>query len=243
MSSLLIPISPLAKAKSRLREVFTGGQIENLIISMVKDLGNILSTIDCFKNILVYCHNNKILELVQKFGLIGIKEKVISPRKSFDKVINEINSIAINDYHAKQTIITFLDTILISAKNFKEINSLLQKNQIVICPAFHSAGISVLGRNPPNIIPTFFSDTKTPSLIALINEAKKRGISEIKIYDSFRAGFDIDTKKDLVLAFEYMKILNLTNTNIYRFLINNLNLKLKKSNDNNREFRIKENYK
>jgi 2-phospho-L-lactate guanylyltransferase len=241
MSSLLIPISPLAEAKSRLREVFTREQIENLIISMVKDICNILSKTDCFENILIYCHNNKILELVQKFGLIGIKEKLTSPRKSFDEVINDINSIAIEKYHATQTIITFLDTILISEKNFKEINSLLQENQIVICPAIHSAGISVLGRNPPNLIPTFFSDPKIPSLIALINEAKKRGISKIKIYDSFRAGFDIDTKKDLVLAFEYLKILNLTNTNLYKFLANNLNLRIKKSNNNNREFRIKKN--
>jgi len=58
-----------------------------------------------------------------------------------------------------------------------------------------------------------------------------------KIY--FRAGFDIDIKQDLLLGFEYLKIFNLTASETFKFLKNNLKLVLqKRSVKNNREFKI-----
>jgi len=99
----------------------------------------------------------------------------------------------------------------------------------------------VLGRNPPDIISSYFSDPNTPSLVALLNNASKRGIDKIAIYDSFRAGFDIDIKQDLVLAYEYLKIFNLKDTEVFKFLKCNLKLSIKKINaNNNRTFRITE---
>ena len=181
----------------------------------------------------------EILELTEKYGLIGIREELTQPRKSFNDVIDDLNNIAIKTFNAEQTLFTFLDLILISAENFNEIYLLMQKNQLVLCPAIHSAGISILGRNPPNVVPTFFSVPHIPSFVALLNHAKENGIRKIAIYDSFRAGFDIDIKHDLVLAYEYLKILNLTPTHTFKFLKKNLKLTLqKKAVNNNREFKI-----
>jgi 2-phospho-L-lactate guanylyltransferase (CobY/MobA/RfbA family) len=179
------------------------------------------------------------LELAEIFGLVGIKEKLTKPRKTFDEVISDLNNIAIEKFNAQQTIFSFLDTVLIATKNFNEINLLLKENQLVVCPAIHSAGVSVLGRNPPNIISTYFSDPSIPSFIALINNAKKQGLDKIAIYDSFRAGFDIDIKQDLLLAYHYLKILNLHNSETYKYLKNNLKLSLHKSSANdNRKLKI-----
>ena len=62
---------------------------------------------------------------------------------------------------------------------------------------------------------------------------------KITFYDSFRAGFDIDIKEDLVLAYEYLKIFNLRNTETYNFLKKNLKLSLLKINTyNNRDFKL-----
>ena len=147
--------------------------------------------------------------------------------------------MAIKNFNANQTTIAFLDLILINSKNFYEINTLVKENQLVVCPAIHSAGVSILGRNPPDIIPSFFSDPNTPSLIALLNNANSKGIGKLIIYDSFRAGFDIDIKQDLVLAYEYLKIFNLKNTEVFKFLKHNLKLSLIKRNaNNNRTFDI-----
>jgi 2-phospho-L-lactate guanylyltransferase (CobY/MobA/RfbA family) len=133
-----------------------------------------------------------------------------------------------------------LDIILISVKNFYELDTILRENQLVVCPAIHSAGISVLGRNPPDIIPTYFSEPDIPSLVALLNKAYERKL-KLAIYDSFRAGFDIDIKQDLALALEYLKFLKLTSTETYKFLKKNLNISLrKKSIKNNRDFELKE---
>ncbi|MFX0105090.1 MAG: hypothetical protein ACFE75_06340 [Candidatus Hodarchaeota archaeon] len=239
MSILLIPIAPLSKTKSRLRDCFSKEQLRELTIAMLKDLGKTLTEVTCFDQKIVYCNSSEILDIAREYNLIGIKEELETSPKSFDKVIEELNWIAVDRFDAKQTILSFLDLILISAQNFNEINNLTIKNQLVVCPAIHSAGISVLGRNPPKIISSYFSDPNTPSLVALLNNATKKGIDQIAIYDSFRAGFDIDIKQDLILAYEYLKIFNLIHSSVFQFLKNNLRLTLKKkcANDN-RTFEI-----
>jgi 2-phospho-L-lactate guanylyltransferase (CobY/MobA/RfbA family) len=114
----------------------------------------------------------------------------------------------------------------------------MRLNQLVVCPAIHSAGISIFGRKPSDILPTQFSNPNIPSFVALLNDAKSRNL-KISVYDSFRAGFDIDIKQDLLLGFEYLKIFNLTASETFKFLNNNLKLVLqKRSVKNNREFKI-----
>ncbi|MFX1313543.1 MAG: hypothetical protein ACFFHD_13195 [Promethearchaeota archaeon] len=239
MSSLLIPIAPLTRTKSRLRECFTVEQLKELTIAMFKDLGTILTKVDFFDHKIIYCNAPEILELSDDYDLIGIKEELTIPPKSFDMIINDLNDIAINKFHAEQTVFSFLDLILISVKNFKEINKLIKSHQLVVCPAIHSAGISILARNPPNIISSYFSDPNIPSLVALLENASKKGIKKIAIYDSFRAGFDIDITQDLVLAYQYLKIFNLKYKEVFKFLKENLKLRIKKiSASNNRAFRI-----
>jgi 2-phospho-L-lactate guanylyltransferase (CobY/MobA/RfbA family) len=239
MSYLLIPVAPLSRTKSRLRDCFSKEQLKELTLSMFKDLGTTLSNVNCFKDIIVYCHGNEVLELAEKFNLTGIKEKLTTPRKSFDQVISDLNKIAIQEFNARRTIFTFLDTILISPQNFRELNQLLEQNQLVVCPSIHSAGISVLGRNPPDVISTYFSDPNIPSFVAQLKHAYKLGLKKIAVYDSFRAGFDIDVKQDLLLAYQYLKVLNLKHTTTYTYLKNNLNLKLLKIDiNNNRKFKI-----
>ncbi|MBN1215303.1 MAG: hypothetical protein JXA99_07640 [Candidatus Lokiarchaeota archaeon] len=233
MSTLILPISPLIRSKSRLKNYFSENQLKDFTISMFLDLGKKLSEIKCFENILIYSSDNEILELALDYGLIGIREKFKSKYKLFDKTIQEINTVAIKKYNANKTILIFLDLILITKKNLVDINNLLYKNQIVVCPAINSAGISILGRNPPNIIHTHFSDPNIPSFFALSNEIKKNNWEKYAIYDSFRAGFDIDIKQDLVLGYEYLKILNLEESNTFKFLKKNLKLNLIKGDKNN----------
>jgi 2-phospho-L-lactate guanylyltransferase (CobY/MobA/RfbA family) len=217
-------------------------KLKDFTIAMFKDLAKTLADVTCFEHKIVYCHASEILEIAKDFGLIGIKENLADIPKSFDEVINDLNKLAIQKFHANQTTIAFLDLILITSNNFYEINTLLKENQLVVCPAIHSAGISILGRNPPDIIPSFFSDPNTPSLVALLNNATSKGIEKLIIYDSFRAGFDVDIKQDLVLAYEYLKIFNLKYTEVFQFLQNNLKLSLKKRNaNNNRSLDIIEN--
>ncbi|MFW9938999.1 MAG: hypothetical protein ACFFD5_15245 [Candidatus Thorarchaeota archaeon] len=240
MSILLIPIAPLSRTKSRLRDCFSQEQLRELTISMFIDLAHTLLKVKVFDEKIVYCNTSEILEIADDYNLTSIKERLTLPRKSFDDVIKDLNTIALKKYNASETLFTFLDLILISKKNFNEVYSLLRKNQLLVCPAIHSAGISLLGRNPPNIIPTYFSNPTTPSLVALLNEANRLDL-KLAIYDSFRAGFDIDIKQDLVLAYEYLKIFNLTHTETYKFLKENLKLSISKKNiEDNRDLEIKQ---
>lgn len=207
---------------------------------MFTDLANTISKVNCFKEKLIYCNTSEILELAEEMGFISIKEELANPPKSFNQVINDINDIAINEYRAGSTVITFLDIVLISSQNFYEIYKLLLKNKLVICPAIHSAGISILGRRPPDCVPSCFSDPNKPSLVAQLNMARENGLNQIAIYDSFRSGFDIDIKQDLALAHEYLKIFNLKHTKTFKFL-DSSGLRIQKSNiNNNRELKVYE---
>lgn len=239
MSVLLIPIAPLSRTKSRLRKCFSKAQLKDLTIAMFKDLCSKLKNVNCFDKKIVYCNSNEILELADDYELIGIKEQLSTPRKSFDDVILDLNQIAIEKFEANATVFTFLDIILISVQNFYEIDVLSQKNQLVLCPAISSAGISVFARNPPDILPTYFSNNCVPSLLATLDAARKARL-QVAVYDSFRAGFDIDIKQDLVLAYQYLKIFGLERTETHNFLKENLNLGvLKKSLKDNRKLTAK----
>ena len=239
MNSLLIPVAPLSRTKSRLKDCFSAEQLKDFTIAMFKDLGNILIKVKCFEHKIVYCNDSEILELAKNYGLVGIKEDLTDSPKPFDEVIHDFNEIAVKKFNSEQTTLVFLDLILMNADNFYEINALVKENQLVVCPAIHSAGVSILGRNPPDIITSYFSDKNTPSLIALLNNASEKGIDKLVIYDSFRAGFDIDVKQDLILAYEYLKIFNLDDTEVFKFLKSNLKLSLKKRTpNNNRAFDI-----
>ncbi len=239
MSILLIPVAPLSKTKSRLEGIFSREQLINLTIAMLKDLFSKISRTKLQIKTLVYCNSSEILDLTEEQGFIPIKENISAIEKCFDDILQDINSVAIQDYHAKNTILIFSDLILITPKNLREIVNLIKQNQLVICPAIISAGISILGRNPPGIIPTYFSHPSTPSLIALLNEADSRGL-KTAIYDSFRAGFDIDIKHDLMLAYEYLKAFNLVKSETYSFLKKNINLEITKKNSlDNRKLEIK----
>jgi 2-phospho-L-lactate guanylyltransferase (CobY/MobA/RfbA family) len=241
MSILLIPVAPLFQTKSRLRDYFSTDQLKELTIALVKDLGKTLLEVDCFDNKLLYCNSLEILDLGKDYDLIGIKEEITTPPKSFDEIINDLNHIAINEYKATMTLISFIDLVLISPINYYELFTLMESNQLTICPAIHSAGISILGRNPPEILPSYFSDPNIPSLLALLHNASKNQINKIAIYDSFRAGFDIDILQDLILAYEYLKIFDFKEKEIFKFLKTNLKFSIKKLNpNNNRNFKISE---
>ena len=185
MSVLLIPIAPLSRTKSRLRDCFSNEQLKELTIAMFKDLGKTLKGVDCYDRKVVYCNAPEILDLAEDYGLTGIKEKLTVPPKSFDEVIEDLNNIGIKEFKAKQTVFSFLDLILISTQNFYKIYQLIQNNQLVICPAIHSAGISIFGRNPPHIISSCFSDPNS-----LLGSANCRAFVEQKLYKlPFFTGF------------------------------------------------------
>ena len=239
MSTLIIPIAPLHRSKSRLEKCLTRSQIKEFTVAMVKDLANTLMDVHCFDQKILYCESEEILDMALDYGLIGIQEQTKIPNQSFDEMITKLDNIIIKKYNPESTVIAFLDLVLIEVQNFLDIHSLIKNNNLVVCPAIQSAGISILGRKPPDLMNPCFSNPSIPSIFALFKNAKEKKIEKMAIYDSFRASFDVDITRDLILAYEYLKILNLKEKETYKFLKKNLKLTLRKNcNNNNREFTI-----
>ena len=113
MSILLIPVAPLSKSKSRLSSCFSRDQLKEFTTVMFKDLGIVLRSVNCFDKKVVYCQSPEILELAENFDLIGIKEKSRNTNYSLDDVIRDLDEIVINEFNAKDSVLTFLDLIMI----------------------------------------------------------------------------------------------------------------------------------
>jgi len=222
MNILIIPVSQLDQAKIRLRDIFSKEKIKEFTLAMFKDICQKTLDIDCFSKKIVYCNTQEILDVSRDYGFIPIKEERSKKSADFNNVITEINDIVVEKFDPISTLIAFADIILISPKNFLEISELLKKSQLVICPSVNSLGISLIGRSPPKIIKTCFSNSKNSSLIAQMELIKKKGLKKVVLYDSFRAGFDVDIKEQVILGYEFLKIFNLTDTETYKFLKRNL---------------------
>ncbi len=229
MSILIIPVSQLDQAKIRLREVFSRQKIKEFTLAMFKDICQKTLETECFSKKIVYCNTQDVLELSRDFGFIPIKEKRREKSPDFNIVINEISNIVIERFHPINTLIVFADLILISPKNFVEISTLLEKKHLLICPSVNSLGISIIGRSPPDVIETCFSNFNNPSLIAQMKLVRKKNLKKVALYDSFRAGFDVDLKEHVIRGYNYLKIFKLTNTETFKFLKRNLKNGLKKN--------------
>ncbi|MGQ4872854.1 MAG: hypothetical protein ACP6IY_02155 [Promethearchaeia archaeon] len=239
MTILFIPVAPLNKTKTRLKTCFSEEQLIQLTLAMVKDICYKVKNISTFREIIVYCRNHEVLDIARKNGLIGYQENINNNIKNFDDIIQSLKKIAISEFESDKMLITYIDLVLISKNNLIELNNYLENADMVICPEIRSLGISILG-GKPELIPRCFSDPKTPSLLVLLKILKNKNIENIKIYDSFRASFDLDVPEDCILALEYMKLFNLTNSETYKFLKNNVKFTLEKENPiNTRKFRLK----
>ena len=70
MSVLLIPIAPLSRTKTRLRDCFPKELLKDLTIAMFKDLAKKVENVKCFDQKIVYCHDSEILELAEDYGFV-----------------------------------------------------------------------------------------------------------------------------------------------------------------------------
>lgn len=222
MSILAIPISPLSHSKRRLGGILSKEQIAEFTLAMFRDIGERTMEVDCFSKKIVYCNSSEVLEISEDFGFIPIKETSNDKSGNFNDVVTQMNDLIVRKFDPESILISFVDLVLISPNNFYEIKKMLDENQLVICPSVHSLGISMIGRKPPNIIDTCFSSSDGCSLKAQIKLAKLKNLMDVAIYDSFRAGFDVDLKDHLILGYELMKIFKLTDSETFLFLKKNL---------------------
>ncbi|MGV9174106.1 MAG: hypothetical protein ACOC44_14990 [Promethearchaeia archaeon] len=236
MTILFIPVASLSKSKSRLSDCLTQIQRQEFTIALFKDFAEKIENLDIFQEKVIYSPDNKILELAETYNLKGIQEIPRHNSKNFNTVISEMDKRAIDQFEAKSSLTVFLDLPLLTRENLVDLHNMLKNNQLVVSPALNSAGISALGRQPVDVMFPQFDDPNEPSLLALYKTAIRKGIKPV-LYDSLRASFDVDIKHDLYLAFEYLKIFDLTESHTYNFLENNLDQQIcKKEGFDNRDF-------
>ena len=185
MSSVVIPVSPLKSAKSRLKEILTPDERENLIKNMLLDVYTGLK--NACNSIYVVSKDKEILSFSRELGIIPILE-------NDTKDLNDALQYAIGRIEDDTVAIVPADVPLIRKEDISRLIEKVEnrKRSVLICPS-RGGGTSLLILNPKDVIkPSYegFSFLKHCELC-------RRNKVKLYIYSSFYISIDINTPEDL----------------------------------------------
>ncbi|MEE8167681.1 MAG: 2-phospho-L-lactate guanylyltransferase [Candidatus Hydrothermarchaeales archaeon] len=178
----ILPVK-LSSQKTRLAGELSEKEREELVICMLKDVLDSLSSVD---------------DIV----LVGPKElRQMLEGYDFELIVEEgrglNNAVRLGNKHAMArgadaTLFIPVDTPLLEERHIIDILHLGKEHQVVISPS-RREGTGILFRRPPDVMRGRFTKT---SFLDHKREAENKGV-EMFVYDSFSLSLDIDTPEDL----------------------------------------------
>ncbi|MHA1732130.1 MAG: hypothetical protein ACTSU5_09305 [Promethearchaeota archaeon] len=243
---VLIPVAPNDSMKSRLSGVLDDRERFQLVFSMLYDL--LESCLEAKKRTwiddVVVAHNLKgedrekdeIWRLVVGMGFHFLEEK---DNASFNDTIALMSSFAMEKLGAASSILVFCDLPLVSARNFKEVASIVGEMDLgVLISPSEKDGVSFLCRKPADVIPAMFGNPgDSTSFANHVKYALERGIP-VRLYDSFTTHFDVDLPTDLVLVQNYLKILKPASRTLEFLRRKTMDWKVSTGDGSNRELKL-----
>lgn len=183
-TSVLIPVSPLNKVKSRLKNFLTYEERVNLIKSMLSDVYNGLNPV--FDNVYVVSKDLEILNYSRDMGITTI------PENENIKGLNDAIKYSLKYIKNECVAIVPADVPLICKENLRKLYKDTNGYSVAICPS-RGGGTNLLIMKPKNVIDTQYEGF---SFLKHIEECEKKGVDYL-IYPSFYISIDINTVEDL----------------------------------------------
>jgi 2-phospho-L-lactate guanylyltransferase len=218
---VIIPIAPLDRAKSRLKDLLTLPQRAQLVLHMLEDVSATLFDSDLVKGATVVSTDSKVLEFAKSLGIHTLQE----PKPSnLNSALNLATKTLMESSPECSNLIlpvdiplvskTSLDGVLLKVEENQEMHGLHSFSKIVIAAQSNDGGTNLLLRWPPNLIglsfgPNSFAKHRNDCLL------KKAKFIEWKSADT---SLDIDTPQDV------KNFMNLgEGTNTWEFLTSSFN--------------------
>jgi 2-phospho-L-lactate guanylyltransferase len=187
----VIPVKPLARAKSRLARALKAPTRAALVRSIFSRTLDVIAQVNRIDGAIVVSRDLTILELARQRNAIALMET----DSGLNPAITQGAQWAAQ-HHARSVIVIPVDLPLITPADLAEmINRAEEERCIVIAPDRHEDGTNVLLVRPPDAIHFSYGPA---SFQAHRAQAIERGLIAHE-YRSPGAGFDIDVPDDLEL--------------------------------------------
>ena len=189
MITIIIPIKPLAVAKSRLAPVLSDDERAGLVMAMAKDVLEAVLSAESAKSPLIVSADNTILQLAEAAGCQILQDDDANG-------YNEAAALGVAQAEkdgAEGILILPADLPLITAADVKLLLRSISAPCVVIAPDQDEEGSNALAIAPPTAMKTAFG---TGSFQRHCEDAARLGLS-LEVVNSPGLALDIDTPDDL----------------------------------------------
>ncbi len=187
----IVPVKPLARAKSRLARALKAPTRAALVRSIFSRTLDVIAQVERIDGVIVVSRDLTILELARQRHAIALIES--------DSGLNPAITQAAHwaaQHHARSVIVIPVDLPLITSADLGAmIDRAEEERCMVIAPDRHADGTNVLLVRPPDAIQFAYG---TASYSTHRAQAVERGLI-VHEYHSLTAAFDIDVPDDLEL--------------------------------------------
>ena len=179
----VVPVKHLDQCKSRLASVLDGRQRQLLVTFLLVRIVKLLKRADCIDDIILVSRDRRVKRLAASEGILFFAEK----GHSLNGALDQATRWAI-DRSYNSIIILPIDLPLLSMEDLIAMVKYQGHEGLVVAPDHELNGTNALLLSPPGILHYRFG----PGSFSLhCRQAREKNIP-VKIYRSFRAGFDLD---------------------------------------------------
>ncbi len=185
----IIPVKHLGGAKSSLSAVLTPKQRRELVLAMLKDVLNAVSSARSITGAIVVSPDEKIIKFARKNGTDGVAEPGVG--------LNEALKLAIQraiTNGATSVLIMPSDIPFLAADDIENTVAMASSQRDVVIAPSKDNGTNALFLRPPDAISPRFGGESFP---AHLSAARRAGIAP-HIYRSITVATDIDDPADLI---------------------------------------------
>ncbi len=192
---VIIPVKPLIRAKTRLAQVLSPGERQQLAENMLRHVLSVVQEVPQLMGTLVISRDNKVLAIAREYGARTVQE---SGTPELNAALMRATQVVLR-FKASAVLVLPADLPLIAADDIRMIMELgAVEPSVVIATDQHKDGTNAMLVRPPGLFDYAYG---VGSYQRHIDKAHEVGAA-VKLYHSDRLSLDIDMPDDLKLYSE-----------------------------------------
>jgi len=185
------PVKPLNRAKSRLSQVLSPEQRQELAETMFRHVLQVVNKVPQIMGTLVISRDGRALSIAREYGARTVQE---SGAPELNSALMRATQVVAR-WHANTVIVLPADLPLISEVDLVEMIEMGNDSltTVVIATDENEDGTNAMLIRPPGLIPYTYG----PNSFQRHSELARRAGADVRIYQSDRLALDIDVPQDL----------------------------------------------
>lgn len=187
----IVPVKPLVRAKSRLADVLTSQERENLSFKMLFRTIEVLKSCQAIDDVLVISRDTRVLAMVRTVDVHTVQE---SGQPELNDALTRATSL-LQSWGVEATLVIPADIPLISEEDIEQIVHLGRyRGSVVASPDMAENGTNALFIHPPGLIEFAYGEGSFHRHVNATREVD----AILHVYESDRIRLDVDTPEDLI---------------------------------------------